>query len=65
MSRMHNRIYIGSLNYELTEEHVKIPFETFGQVVAIDMPKVFWNNKHAVHTIVELLFVGFWPKNPL
>lgn len=37
---MIRRIYVGSLQYELTEEHVKIPFSQWGTITSIDMPRV-------------------------
>lgn len=39
-NRMQNRIYVGSLSYELTEEDVRATFEPFGAIMSIDMPKV-------------------------
>ena len=39
-NRMQNRIYVGSLSYELTEEDVRQAFEPFGAIMSIDMPKV-------------------------
>jgi RNA recognition motif-containing protein len=39
-TRLARRIYVGSLNYELTEEHLQGPFSAFGSIVKIDMPRV-------------------------
>merc|ERR1719273_2041127 len=33
------RIYVGSLDYDLTEDQVRIPFSSFGTITNIDMPK--------------------------
>jgi len=33
------RIYVGGLPYELTEEHIKLPFSSFGPITMIDMPR--------------------------
>jgi len=33
------RIYVGSLHYDLTEEHVRQAFSAFGTITKIDMPK--------------------------
>jgi hypothetical protein len=37
--RLARRIYVGSLNYELTEEHIRVPFSAFGVITRIDMPR--------------------------
>lgn len=34
------RIYVGSLNYDLDEEVIRVPFSVFGTITKIDMPKV-------------------------
>eukprot|EP00455_Lapot_gusevi_P055724 TRINITY_DN9100_c0_g1_i5.p1 TRINITY_DN9100_c0_g1~~TRINITY_DN9100_c0_g1_i5.p1 ORF type:complete len:413 (-),score=101.36 TRINITY_DN9100_c0_g1_i5:29-1267(-) len=33
------RVYVGSLNYDLNEEHIRGPFAPFGTIAKIDMPK--------------------------
>lgn len=38
--RLARRVYVGSLDYSLTEEHIRLPFSAFGNILKIDMPKV-------------------------
>jgi len=34
------RVYVGSLAYELNEDHVRAPFSVFGTIIKVDMPRV-------------------------
>jgi len=38
--RLKCRIYIGSLQYDITEDQVRVPFSAFGTVTRVDMPRV-------------------------
>ena len=35
-----NRVYVGSLHYDIDESIVRVPFSAFGTIVKIDMPRV-------------------------
>ena len=38
-SKLQRRIYVGSLHYELSEDHIRVPFSAFGTITRIDMPR--------------------------
>ena len=55
INRQRNRVYVGSLPYDLPEDEVRIAFEPFGTIQAIDMPKVPGVSKKAPAPTVNFL----------
>jgi len=47
------RVYVGGLSYDLTEEHIKVPFSSFGQIVMVDMPREPGTNRSKGFCFVE------------
>lgn len=47
------RVYIGSLSYDLTEDHIRAPFAACGNIVKIDMPREAGLNRSKGFCFVE------------
>jgi poly(U)-binding-splicing factor PUF60 len=50
---MNRRVYVGSLEYTLTEEHIRVPFSAFGTISKIDMPREPGTNRSKGFCFVE------------
>jgi len=47
------RVYVGSIPYGLSEEHIKLPFSAFGPIIRIDMPKEPMTNRSKGFCFIE------------